>query len=169
MTASEDLLARLRAVAFRKGEFRLPDGQVLDEYFDQYALASDPHLLRSVAEEIAPLVPPAAEVLVGLELGGIALTVALSAATGVPAAFLRRRRKAYGTRRLVEGASPAGRRAVLVDDVVRSGAQLSQAVTALRGCAAEVSWAVAVLDRRLGALERLGHTGVELRCLSSAR
>nr|WP_240152329.1 phosphoribosyltransferase family protein [Streptomyces mobaraensis] len=72
---------------------------------------------------MAALVPDDAEVLAGIELGGVPLVVALSAATGLPAAFLRRAPKRYGTRRQAEDAEVDGRRVVLVDDVVRSGGQ----------------------------------------------
>lgn len=165
MTVSEELLVDIRAVAFRHGDFHLPEGQILREYFDEYALASDPVLLRKVAEALAGLLPPSADVLVGLELGGIALTVAMSAVTGIPAAFLRRQRKTYGTRRQVEGCSVTKRRAVLVDDVTRSGSQLTQAVSLLHGCSATVPVAVCILDRNLGAADRLAAAEVELRCL----
>ncbi|MGH3565232.1 MAG: phosphoribosyltransferase family protein [Pseudonocardia sp.] len=94
---------------------------MIDEYFDEYLLAADPALLRDVAAEMARCVPVDTETLVGLELGGIPLTMALSAATGVPAGFLQRERKCYGTRRQLEGHPVAGKRVVLVDDVVRSG------------------------------------------------
>ncbi len=94
----------------RHDAFHLADGQVIGEYFDQYMLAADPTLLRDVAAEMHRLVLPGTEVLVGIELGGVPLTVALSAASGLPAAFLRREPKSYGTFRQLEGHPVAGRR-----------------------------------------------------------
>lgn len=165
MTVPDELLNALKTVAFRRGEFLLQDGQVLQEYFDEYALASDPVLLRDIARTMTDLLPASSDVLVGLELGGIALAVAMSAVTGIPAAFLRRQRKTYGTRRQVEGCSIANRRVVLVDDVARSGSQLAHATTLLRSCLATVPVAVCVLDRGLGATDRLAAADVDLRCL----
>lgn len=166
MTATPDQLRHaIRTTAFRRGEFLLPDGTVLDEYFDEYLVASDPHLLRQVATAMAPLLPAGTDVLAGLELGGVALAVAMSAVTGVPAVFVRHRRKAYGTRRQVEGLPVQGRDVVLVDDVVRTGAQLAGAAEALAAESARVRAAVCVVDRGLGAGQRLAGSQVALRTL----
>lgn len=77
MTIPEDLVSRIQRAAFRHGEFHLPTGQILEEYFDEYVLAADPDVLRQVAEAMAGVLPSSTEVLVGLELGGIALTCVL--------------------------------------------------------------------------------------------
>ncbi len=69
-----------------------------------------PTLLASIAEALAPLVPADTEVLAGLEMGGIPIATALSLHTGLPAAFVRKEAKKYGTARLAEGAEIAGRR-----------------------------------------------------------
>ncbi len=84
------LVARLAGTACVTGPFALADGQLLGTYFDEYRLAANPRLLHDVAASMAALVPPDAQVLAGIELGGVPIVVALSAATGLPAAFLRR-------------------------------------------------------------------------------
>lgn len=165
MIISTSLLARIRATACQRGAFHLPTGQVIEEYFDEYLLAADPVLLREVVAEMACLVPVGTEALVGLELGGIPLAVALSAATGIPVGFLRRERKPYGSCRQVEGRPVAGRHVVLVDDVVRSGAQVFQAASVLRRAGARVATAICVLDRDLDGRARLAHSQIVLRCL----
>ncbi|WP_416973905.1 orotate phosphoribosyltransferase [Streptomyces sp. 4F14] len=159
------LRARVAATACVTDEFTLPDGQVLDSYFDEYRLAADPELLYDVAEAMATLVPEDAEVLAGIELGGVPLVVALSAATGLPSAFLRRRSKTYGSRRQIEGAGVGGRRVVLVDDVVRSGGQLLEMTRMLRIAGAPVSDALCVLERPLGGRPFLHGHGVRLHPL----
>lgn len=165
MTIPASLLARIRGTACHHGVFQLPTGQVIDEYFDEYLLASDPVLLREVAAEMARCMPADTETLVGLELGGIPLAVALSAATGVPAAFLRRERKSYGTCRQVEGHPVAGKRVVLVDDVVRSGSQVLQAASVLRRAGVSVTTVICVLDRDLDGRARLAEHQIVLRSL----
>lgn len=165
MTIPASLLARIRGAACQRGAFHLPTGHVIEEYFDEYLLASDPALLREVAAEMARLVPVGAETLVGLELGGIPLAVALSAATGVPAGFLRRERKSYGTCRQVEGPPVAGRRVALVDDVIRSGSQVLRAASVLRQADASVATVICVLDRDLDGWARLAENQIVLRSL----
>jgi orotate phosphoribosyltransferase len=168
MTIPNALLDRLRRTACQRGEFHLPTGQVIEDYFDEYLLAADPALLREVADHMAQHVPAGTDVLVGLELGGIPLAVALSAATGVPAAFLRRERKSHGTRRQVEGHAMAGRNVVLVDDVIRSGSQVLRAASVVRQSDATVSAALCVLDRGLEGRCHLAQHRIDLRSLLTA-
>ncbi|QES24719.1 orotate phosphoribosyltransferase [Streptomyces venezuelae] len=162
-----DLTVRLAETALVTAPFHLADGTRLDSYFDEYRLAADPELLRDTAAAMAALVPTDAQLLAGIELGGVPLAVALSAATGLPAVFLRRRPKGYGSRRQIEGAPFAGRRAVLVDDVVRSGGQLLAMASILRIAGAPVSDALCVLERPLGGRTLLAEHRVALRSLLS--
>lgn len=165
MTVPASLIDRIRITACQQGIFHLPTGEVIEEYFDEYLLAADRTLLREVAAEMAQYVPVGTEMLVGMELGGIPLAVALSAATGVPAGFLRRERKSYGTRRQIEGQPVAGRDVILVDDVVRSGSQVLRAASVLRRAGASVTIAICVLDRGIGGREHLAENHIVLRSL----
>ncbi|MFF0427764.1 orotate phosphoribosyltransferase [Streptomyces sp. NPDC004520] len=162
-----DLPVRLAETALVTAPFHLADGARIDSYFDEYRLAADPELLRDTAAAMAALVPDDAQLLAGIELGGVPLVVALSAVTGLPAAFLRRRPKGYGSRRQIEGAAFTGRRTVLVDDVVRSGAQLLAMARVLRIAGAPVSDALCVLERPLGGRTLLAEHNVSLRSLLS--
>ena len=94
-----------------------------DRYFDKYRFESDPSLLAEIAEEMVPLVPPETQGLAGLELGGIPLATVLSAATGLPAFFVRKEAKKYGTERLCEGGNIGGKRLLIIEDVVTTGGQ----------------------------------------------
>lgn len=162
---SASLVARIRSAAVQQGVFTLPSGEVLDEYFDEYLLAADPALLREVAHAMVREIPRNTEVVVGVALGGVPLTVALSAATGVRAGFIRPEPKAYGTRRQIEAAAVAGSQVVVVDDVVRTGSQILRAAEVLRRVGATVSTAICVLDRDLGGRDQLAENGIELRSL----
>ncbi|MCM2579740.1 orotate phosphoribosyltransferase [Streptomyces meridianus] len=164
-TQPPELAARLAEAACVKAPFHLPNGTRLDTYFDEYRLAADPALLRDTAAAMAAFVPDDAQVLAGIELGGIPLVVALSAATGLPAVFLRRSPKGYGSRRQIEGTAIDGRRAVLVDDVVRSGGQLLAMARTLRIAGTPVSDALCVLERPLGGRMLLAEHRVTLHSL----
>jgi len=85
------------------GRFVLRSGAVSDEYFDKYLFESDPRLLAAIGDALAPLVPEGTEALAGLETGGIPLAVILSQRTGLPALFVRKEAKTYGTCKLAEG------------------------------------------------------------------
>ncbi len=165
MTIPASLVTRIWVTAYQQGTFHLPSGQVIEEYFDEYLLAADPTLLCDVATGIAHYVPIRTEMLVGMELGGIPIAVALSAATGIPVGFLRRERKSYGTRRQMEGRLVAGRDVVLIDDVVRSGSQVLRAASVLRSAGANVATAICVLDRDIGGRARLAKNQIILQSL----
>ncbi|MDI6412274.1 MULTISPECIES: orotate phosphoribosyltransferase [Streptomyces] len=157
-----DLAARLADTACVNGTFTLPDGRVLDAYFDEFRLAADPRLLRDIAVAMRTLVPAGAEVLAGVALGGVPLTVALSAATGLPAAFVRHRVKHYGSKRQIEGTDIGGKQVVLVDDVVRTGSQLLTAARMLRITGARVTDALCLLERPLGGRRSLSEYRITL-------
>ncbi|MGH3694445.1 MAG: orotate phosphoribosyltransferase [Pseudonocardiaceae bacterium] len=165
VTIPASLIARIQVTACKRGAFQLPSGQVIEEYFDEYLMAADPTLLRDVAAEMARYVPVGTEMLMGMELGGIPLAVALSAAAGVPAGFLRRDRKSYGTRRQIEGNPVPGKDVVLVDDVVRSGSQMLRAASVLRQAGASVTTAICVLNRGIDGQARLAENRIILRSL----
>jgi len=159
------LISRIRTAAIQRDEFMLPSGELLDEYFDQYALVADPVLLRDVAIALARELPRPIDNVVGIALGGVPLAVALSAATGIRVSFYRPAPKSYGTCRQLEADSVYGRRVVVVDDVVRSGAQVLRAADVLHEAGATVVAVMCVLDRELGGRERLVRRGIELRSL----
>ncbi|QGN59588.1 orotate phosphoribosyltransferase [Nostocoides sp. HKS02] len=129
------------------GSFTLRSGQTATEYFDKYLFESDPQLLRRVAEAMQPLVPIDTDLLGGLELGGIPLATMLSSLTGIPALFVRKKAKEYGTRRLAEGADIAARRITLVEDIVTTGGAVRDATRALRAAGAIVETAICAIDR----------------------
>jgi orotate phosphoribosyltransferase len=160
-----DLAARLADVAVVHGDFELADGRRLTSYFDEYRLAANPHLLAEVAEAMVTMVPADTDVLAGIELGGIPLAVALSKATGIPAAFVRQLPKKYGSHRQLEGTEPEGRQVVLVDDVVRSGTRLLTTTRVLRIAGARVTDALCVLERPLGGRTMLAEHRVTLHAL----
>ena len=106
------------------GEFVLRSGAVSNEYFDKYRFESDPALLREIAEALVPLVPSGIDGLAGLELGGVPIATMLSQVTGLPAFFVRKEAKTYGTCQLAEGGDIEGLRLLVVEDVVTSGGQV---------------------------------------------
>jgi orotate phosphoribosyltransferase len=158
-----DLAARIAGTCRLTGEFVLRSGRTATEYFDKYRFEADPRLLDEVAGRLATLIPPDTEVLAGLEMGGIAVVVALARHAGLPCAFVRKAAKPYGTRRLAEGADVAGRRVVLVEDVVTSGGQVLTSAAELRALGAGIGHALCVIDRQEGGAEALAAEGIELR------
>jgi orotate phosphoribosyltransferase len=135
---NKSLAADINAIAALTGTFLLRSGQTSSTYFDKYRFEGDPLLLKRLADEIVPLLPAEAEVLAGLELGGVPIATALSLATGKPAAFVRKEAKTYGTRLAVEGSAVAGKRVVLIEDVITTGGAVADAVKLVEDAGADV-------------------------------
>lgn len=143
----ERLADDIDAIARLTGTFTLRSGQIATEYFDKYRFEAQPALLARIAAALAPLVPADTEVLAGLEMGGIPIVTALSMHTGLPAAFVRKEAKKYGTARLAEGADVVGRRVTVVEDVITTGGQVVISTNQLRELGAQVEHVLCVIDR----------------------
>ena len=146
-------------------EFTLRSGKVSDTYFDKYRFEADPRLLNEIANAMAVQVPQGTEVLAGLEMGGIPVVTMLSQVTGLPAAFIRKEAKSYGTCQYAEGTPLQGRRFVLVEDVVSSGGAILDALRMLKVDGLCPTVALCVIDRQTGGAEALASEGQTLRSL----
>jgi orotate phosphoribosyltransferase len=161
----DDLAAAIYSTAHITGEFVLRSGVTSNEYFDKYRFEADPALLRDIATALVPLLPSDTEVLGGLELGGVPIAAVLSQVTGLPATYVRKEAKTYGTCQLAEGAAIDGKRVTVVEDVVTSGGQVVLSCGDLRERGAIVEHALCVIDRESGGTGALTDLGVTLHPL----
>jgi orotate phosphoribosyltransferase len=145
------------------GDFVVRSGAVTHEYFDKYLFEADPVLLRRIVDRMVALVPPGTNMLGGLELGGVPLATILSNLTGIPALFVRKKAKTYGTMRLAEGGDPAGRQVLLIEDVITTGGAVLNAAAALRELGATVTTVVCAIDRRAPAQDQLSPQDITVR------
>jgi orotate phosphoribosyltransferase len=109
------------------------------------------------------LLPGECDVLAGMDLGGIPIATVMSQLTGLPTAFVRKRAKEYGTRRVAEGHPVGGKRVVVVEDVVTTGGALLASCRELRAAGAEIDWVVCAIDREQGGRENLAAELLRLR------
>jgi orotate phosphoribosyltransferase len=156
------LARRIRERALLTGRFTLRSGAIGTVYWDKYRFESEPGLLREIARAMRPLLPPNAGYLAGLELGGVPLATALSLDSGLPALFVRKEAKTYGTANLVEGGFRPGDRAVVVEDVVTSGGQVCASVRRMREVGLVVEDVVCVIDREEGGSQNIAAAGCRL-------
>jgi orotate phosphoribosyltransferase len=163
MTPDATLAADIDAICRLTGEFTLRSGQVADTYFDKYLFEAQPALLDRVAAQMVDLLPEDTELLGGLELGGIPLATMVSARTRLPALFVRKQAKEYGTAKLAEGPDVAGRQVTIIEDVITTGGAVRDATHALRALGATVEVVVCAIDRSPEGANPLADVDLEIR------
>ena len=143
----EQVAKKIYELSHITGEFLLRSGQISNEYFDKYLFEADPETLSEIAKIMSDLIPEGTEVIAGLEMGGIPVVTAISLNTGMPAAFVRKKAKEYGTCKLAEGADVEGKKVLIIEDVVTTGGAIIDGVRELRKKGAVVENVLCVIQR----------------------
>ncbi len=162
---SDDLLARIREIAYLEGDFTLRSGKRSRYYLDKYRFETQPELLGPIGDRLAAAIAehdPGAARIAAPELGAVPLAAAASLSSGLPFVIVRGAAKEYGTANRLEGVWEAGERVCLVEDVVTSGGAAIEAVKALREAGLVCDTAVCVLDREEGGVDGLARHAVRL-------
>lgn len=144
-------------------------------YVDNRRLISQPAPWRVVIEAFEAELPAGAGrgadgdlVIAGVESAGIPHSSALAFATGRPSVFVRKAAKEHGLGRRIEGGEVAGRRVVLVEDMVTTGGSSLAAVDALREAGASVAECLAIITYGFDeAVEAFRTAGVRLSVLTT--
>ena len=157
------LAKRVLETSKLSGTFKLRSGSVSDTYFDKYLFESDPVLLKLICEQMALQVPAETEILAGLEMGGIPVATMLSQVTGIPAAFIRKSAKQYGTCKYAEGPDLIGKKITIIEDVVSSGGAIVEALDNMAHDGIHPISVLCVIDRQTGGFENLKSRGHQLR------
>jgi orotate phosphoribosyltransferase len=160
-----ELARRIYTTSHITGSFVLRSGLRSSEYFDKYLFESDPALLRDIADHMSGMVPPETEVLAGLELGGIPITTALSLRIGLPAAFVRKKPKEYGTKKFAEGEDVTNKRVCIIEDVVTTGGQIIISADDLKRIGAKIQAVLCVILRNPESVTNLKKEGLKLLSL----
>jgi orotate phosphoribosyltransferase len=145
-----------------EGHFKLRSGQISNEYFDKYLFESEPKILSEIVRQMAKLVPAGTEILAGLEMGGIPVATALSIQTGIPAAFVRKKAKEYGTCKLAEGTDIRSKNVCIIEDVVTTGGQIILSAADLKQLDAQIKYVLCVIERESKSRDNLKENGLEL-------
>jgi orotate phosphoribosyltransferase len=109
------------------------------------------------------MVPPETDRLAGPELGAVPLATAVSLELGLPAVFVRKSAKAYGTAESFEGEIYPGERVVVIEDVLTTGSEALRSARALREFGANVIEILGVIDREEGAAANIAAAGFHFR------
>ncbi|MES2391847.1 MAG: phosphoribosyltransferase family protein, partial [Acidobacteriota bacterium] len=104
----------------------------------------------------------------GIEAAGIPHSAALGFAMQRPSVFIRKEAKGHGAKKRVEGGDVAGKRVMLVEDLVTTGMSSLAAVEALREEGAIVTDCLAIISYGfVEGKEAFAKAGVMLHALTS--
>lgn len=145
----------LRADALRFGEFTLKSGRTSPYFFNAGRFDSGASLAE-LAGCYADAVDTAGldfDTLFGPAYKGIPLATALACeyarrGRDLPLAFNRKEAKAHGEGGTLIGAPLAGRRVLVVDDVITAGTAIREALSIIGGAGGSVAGIVIALDRQ---------------------
>jgi len=157
-----DLLLSSGSVRF--GQFTLTSGQTSNVYIDVKRAWTNPARLTVMADALARRIGDA-ERLAGMELGAVPLVVATALRTHRPYIVIRKGTRDHGTRQRFEGEIPAGARVLLIEDASSTGGSAMESVRIIREAGGVVTRALVVVDRGMGAIERLRAEGITLEPL----
>lgn len=170
------LIEIVREKSFQRGvEMKLASGRTSSFYFNMKPTMLDPEGATLVGRLLFGLLREANVDLVGgLELGAVPLATAVAIAShaagkSLPAFFVRKQAKEHGTQSLVDGlprgATLAGRRVAILEDVTTTGGSAMKAIEAVRQAGGEIVVTLTVVDRLEGASEAFSAAGLAFRPL----
>ncbi|KAI6207290.1 hypothetical protein M3Y99_01851200 [Aphelenchoides fujianensis] len=150
---------------FKLGDFVLKSGLASPIYIDFRGLISSPRLMNETAYLVLRAIELAEidyDYVVGVPFAALSLGSRVSLFTNKPMLMNRPQAKAYGTKKQVEGVYEAGKRALIVEDVVTTGASILETAAALRKEGLVVEDVVCVLNREQGGAAKLEEAGIKL-------
>ena len=151
---TDELLALLKAFAYKKGEFKLSSGKTSEHYINCKPVILSGEGLELVSTMMLKHIDSDSIAVAGLTLGadplvsGVALVSALDSRM-VNALIVRKEAKGHGTQAWIEGLLPPEKTKVTVlEDVITTGGSAIKAVEKLRDAGYEVDTVVSIVDRQ---------------------
>lgn len=148
------------------GRFTLKSGIESPFYVDLRPLASDPKILKKLANYLLDMLPlDNFDIICGVPYAALPMATAMSLESYLPLIIKRKEAKAYGTKKLIEGIYEKGQNCLLVEDVITSGKSLVETIDEVENEGIKVSDIVVVLDREQGGKEKLEAKGYKVHSL----
>jgi orotate phosphoribosyltransferase len=104
----------------------------------------------------------------GVEASGIPHSSAVGYAAGLPTVFVRKQAREHGLGRRIEGGEVAGRRVLLVEDMVTTGGSSLSSIEALAEAGASASTCLAIISYGfVEAVQAFADAGIGLDVLTT--
>jgi len=148
------------------GRFTLKSGIESPFYVDLRPLASEPKILKNLANYLLEMLPlDNFDVICGVPYAALPMATAMSLESYLPLIIKRKEAKEYGTKKLIEGIFKKGQNCLLVEDVITSGKSLLETIPEIENEGISVSDIVVVLDREQGGKQLLENKGYRVHTL----
>lgn len=148
------------------GRFTLKSGIESPFYVDLRPLASDPKILKHLANYLLDMLPlDNFDLICGVPYAALPMATAMSLESYIPLIIKRKEAKDYGTKKLIEGIFTKGQNCLLVEDVITSGKSLLETIPEVENEGLSVSDIVVVLDREQGGKQILEKKGYRVHTL----
>jgi len=148
------------------GRFTLKSGIESPFYVDLRPLASDPKILKNLANYLLDMLPlDNFDLICGVPYAALPMATAMSLQSYIPLIIKRKEAKNYGTKKLIEGIYQKGQNCLLVEDVITSGKSLIETIAEVEQEDLKVADIVVVLDREQGGKQLLESKGYRVHTL----
>ena len=165
-TKKEFFLECYKLGIIKFGRFTLKSGIESPFYVDLRPLASDPKILKNLANYLLDMLPlDNFDLICGVPYAALPMATAMSLESYIPLIMKRKEAKQHGTKKLIEGIFTKGQNCLLVEDVITSGKSLLETIPEIESEGITVSDIVVVLDRQQGGKELLESKGYNVHTL----
>ncbi|CAD7810145.1 Orotate phosphoribosyltransferase [Chryseobacterium aquaeductus] len=148
------------------GRFTLKSGIESPFYVDLRPLASDPKILKNLANYLLDMLPlDNFDLICGVPYAALPMATAMSLESYIPLIIKRKEAKEYGTKKMIEGIYQKGQNCLLVEDVITSGKSLVETIAEVEQEDLKVADIVVVLDREQGGKQLLESKGYRVHTL----
>jgi len=136
MNPTAQALLDIHAVVFSPdAPITFKSGIISPIYVDNRRLPYEPQAWHIIIDALRELIIQrnlVFDVIAGIETAGIPHSAALAYSMRRPSVFVRKQAKDHGTKRRVEGGEVAGKRVLLIEDLITTGGSSLSGVEALR-------------------------------------
>ena len=153
-----EALKSCQAIQF--GHFVLTSGAVSDYYIDIKKASTHPQTLEMIALAMEEYTADC-DLIAGMELGAVPLTVALSLHTKIPYVIIRKEKRQHGTGKIIEGGNVKGKKVLIVEDVTTSGGSVLKIINIIRDNKGEITRVISVVDRECGARDLFSRHNID--------
>jgi len=133
----------------KTGNFILKSGIKSNIYFDLRTLIAYPDILNQVIKMMYQKISHLNfDLICGIAYTGIPMATKISLNNDIPMLIIRKEKKDYGTKKLIEGIYKSGQSCLMLDDVITTGSSLIENINILNMDGINVNDIIVFIDRR---------------------